>query len=114
MPIRESSPGIQPPPEATIASAERLLAMLGALESGRITELGRQMLSLPVHPRIARLLIAAAEHGLLHEGAAIAAILSEKDFLPDDVPAQRGSSDLARADAVSRSTRSAVGRARAR
>ncbi|MBC8108131.1 MAG: ATP-dependent helicase HrpB, partial [Anaerolineae bacterium] len=90
-------PWYQPPPEATIAAAEKLLAMLGALDSpakGRITELGRKMLSLPAHPRIARLLVAAAEMGLLQEGAAIAAILSEKDFVPDDTPAARGNSDL--------------------
>ncbi len=95
-------PWYQPPPEATIAAAERLLEMLGAIDrasdgaigGARITALGRRMLSLPLHPRLARLMIAAAEDNLLNEGAAIAAILSEKDFLPDDAPAQRGSSDL--------------------
>src|SRR6185437_14646061 len=42
---------------------------------------GRRMLGLPVHPRLARLLIAAAARGMLEEGAAIAAPLSEKDIL---------------------------------
>ncbi|CAN5703582.1 ATP-dependent helicase HrpB [soil metagenome] len=90
-------PWFQPPPEATIAAAEKLLAVLGALDSsadGRITELGRKMLSMPAHPRVARMLVAAADSGLLAEGAAIAAIVSEKDFLDDDSPALRGSSDL--------------------
>lgn len=93
------------PPEPAIAAAERLLAMLGALDDesgGRITELGRQILALPVHPRLARLLLAAAEVGMLDTGAAIAALLSEKDiFIPQradhDAIAtsqQQGDSDL--------------------
>lgn len=73
-----------PPPEPAIAAAERLLAMLGALDDesgGRITELGRRILSLPIHPRLARLLIAAGEMGMTETGAAVAALLSEKDIL---------------------------------
>jgi len=74
------------PPDETLASAERLLAMLGALSTdskGSITELGRRLLSIPAHPRIARLLIASGDSGLLREGAALAAMLSERDFLID-------------------------------
>ncbi len=73
----------EPPPEETLLAAERLLAMLGALgeeAGGQITPLGRRMLSLPVHPRLARLLIESAERGLLEQGAAVAALLSEKDI----------------------------------
>jgi ATP-dependent helicase HrpB len=93
-------PWYEPPPDATVTSAEKLLAMLGALEGGRITKLGKQMLSLPTHPRLARLMVAAAQHDLVREGATIAAILSEKDFVREDEdrrraePALRGSSDL--------------------
>ena len=71
------------PPEESIVAAERLLTMLGALTaevSGQITPLGQRLMSLPVHPRLARLLMDAAEHGLLREGATIAALLSEKDL----------------------------------
>jgi ATP-dependent helicase HrpB len=39
-------------------------------------------------------MVAASDTGLLAEGASIDAILSERDFLPDEAPAQRGSSDL--------------------
>src|SRR5205823_8971131 len=73
------------PDERTLASAEQLLEMLGAITSetgGKITALGRRMLALPVHPRLARLLLAAADEGMLRQGAAIAALLSEKDILP--------------------------------
>ena len=81
--------------------------MLGALTSdtnGRITPLGRRLMSLPVHPRLARLLVAAAEHGMSHEGATIAALLSEKDIARPADPAGgfesrqanvQGDSDLA-------------------
>ena len=70
------------PPTASLAAAESLLAMLGALDpkSGTITDVGRQMLAIPAHPRIARLLLEAAGLGLLAEGAALAALLAEKDI----------------------------------
>jgi ATP-dependent helicase HrpB len=94
----------EPPIEQAIASAERLLEMLGALTAetnGEITDIGRRMMSLPVHPRLARLLLAAAEAGLLTEGATIAALLSEKDLVRFDPtkgprgPRTQGPSDLA-------------------
>jgi ATP-dependent helicase HrpB len=91
----------EPPPDEALQSAEQLLSMLGALEAGKITPLGPRMLALPVHPRLARLLIGAAEAGRLEDGAAIAALLSEKDItLPPQpgpgprAPTARGDSDL--------------------
>jgi len=74
----------EPPEPATLAAAERLLAMLGALtaaEGGQITPIGRELLALPVHPRLGRLLLAATAQGRLEQGAAIAALLEEKDLL---------------------------------
>lgn len=75
------------PPEETIAGAERLLAMLGALSreaAGKITPLGRRIMSLPTHPRLARLLIDAVDAGIVREGATVAALLSEKDIMLTD------------------------------
>ena len=75
---------LDPPPEPALAAAENLLSMLGALDqpqNGAITPLGKRMLALPVHPRLARLLVAAADHGLVEEGATLAALLSEKDLV---------------------------------
>ncbi len=71
------------PDPDSLAAAGRLLAMLGALdgEGGSITPLGRRLLEVPAHPRLGRLLIGSAERGLLREGAALAALLSEKDIL---------------------------------
>lgn len=99
--VRESG-WYESPPEQTLAAAERLLEMLGALENGAITPVGRQLVGLPVHPRLARLLCAAAEEGLLDQGAAIAALLSEKDIVVAESsgdlrqrgPTAQGPSDL--------------------
>jgi len=69
------------PPSDRLDAAERLLGLLGALDADKkITPLGRRLLSVPAHPRIARLLLAAAEAGYPREGAAMAALLSEKDI----------------------------------
>ena len=92
----------EPPPEEHLDAAERLLTMLGALDprGGRLTPLGIQLLALPVHPRLGRLLIAASAEGFLHQGAALAALLSEKDIVPigesdgRSRPSGRGASDL--------------------
>ncbi|QOV90033.1 ATP-dependent helicase HrpB [Humisphaera borealis] len=73
----------EPPAEDMLVSAERLLAMIGALDAdvdGKITPLGQRIMALPTHPRLARLLIGAAEAGLLEQGAAVAALLAEKDI----------------------------------
>ena len=87
-----------------LAAAERLLVRLGAVDGAppRITELGRRMLELPVHPRLARLLLASAECGRLRDGASIAALLSEKDIVIRDTgPPSRRDPDLATAGASS-------------
>ena len=97
-----------PPPEETLAGAERLLAMLGALTSdtgGKITPLGQRIMSLPTHPRLARLLIDAADQGVAREGAAIAALLSEKDIVLTDnsvPPWARGPSTIGPSDLLLR------------
>jgi ATP-dependent helicase HrpB len=87
-----------PPPKPSLAAAERLLWMLGALtaeQNGEITPLGRRLLALPVHPRLGRLLTAAADAGLVRQGATLAALLSERDAIdrPPSAPMQ-GLSDL--------------------
>ncbi len=81
------------PDPGRVAAADRLLIALGALEGepSRITRLGRRILELPVHPRLARLLLAAADCGRPAEGAAIAALLSEKDIRARETAMSRGS-----------------------
>ena len=73
---------LDPPPLALLASARDLLARLGALDAaGRITPHGRQMVQLPVHPRLAHMLLRARELGALVLAADLAALLSERDML---------------------------------
>ena len=63
-----------PPPEA-ISAAERLLERLGALEAGGMTPAGRRMAALPLHPRLARLVVASEELGIPELGRLAAALL---------------------------------------
>jgi ATP-dependent helicase HrpB len=76
-------PWLDPPPPAALARAERLLALLGALEVGtrRLTETGQRMLALPAEPRLARLLVEAERAGCPADGALLAALASERDIL---------------------------------
>ena len=62
------------PSQDRIDAALALLQRLGAVEHDRITPLGRQMQRLPLHPRLARVLIAAKGS---FEGSAACAWLSE-------------------------------------
>jgi ATP-dependent helicase HrpB len=87
----------EPPPAEAIDAAEAVLTMLGAIDPARraITGLGRELLAVPAHPRIARLLVESAHHGRLRDGAGLAAILSEKDFLAPDSPEGPGTPEQA-------------------
>ena len=78
------------PRAGPFAQARALLAQLGALdEAGRITPHGRRMAALPLQPRLAHLAIVAAERGALPLGAAIAALLEERDIVRyDGLPPQ--------------------------
>jgi ATP-dependent helicase HrpB len=71
------------PDGAVLERAEDLLAALGAVEGrhGPLTAEGKAMLAIPAHPRISRMLIAADASGRLVEGAALAALIEEKDIV---------------------------------
>ncbi len=65
------------PPEATIGAARDLLIALGAIDSrGGLTADGREIVRMPVHPRLARLVIEASRRGAREQGCAAAALLS--------------------------------------
>ncbi|MBL9178892.1 MAG: ATP-dependent helicase HrpB [Verrucomicrobiaceae bacterium] len=70
------------PSPASLSRAENLLHDLGATDlNGRITNIGRQMAKFPLHPRFARMLLAAAEFGCLREAALCAAVAQGRDIL---------------------------------
>lgn len=74
---------IDPPEEKSLARAEQLLHDLRAVDSatGRITPTGRRMLSFPVHPRYARMFLAAEELGCVRAAALIAALTQSRNLL---------------------------------
>lgn len=73
---------LTPPPPGAIAQSKELLTRLGALSSeGRLTDHGRSMAELPLHPRLAHMLIRAVPLGLAHLACDVAALLSERDIL---------------------------------
>jgi ATP-dependent helicase HrpB len=73
---------LDPPPAAAFAQAQALLQRLEALDGHRrLTETGRAMAKLPLHPRLAHMAVRAASLGLGALAADIAGILSERDIL---------------------------------
>ena len=85
---------LDPPPAAPLATARQLLEVLGALEAGRPTALGRRLAELPVHPRLGRMLLAAGT-GELRVAALLAALVAERDVLVGRRPGERPSADVA-------------------
>lgn len=95
-------PWLEKPDAKALERAERLLADLGAVGRGSdgeprltgtptgrgglvhptsITEIGRKMLRFPVHPRYARMLLAAQERGCVRSVALMAALTQGRNFL---------------------------------
>ena len=82
---------LEPPEPQALARAEQLLVDLGALAnpgSARethallgITELGQRMLAFPVHPRYARMLLAAQQYRCVSAVALIAALTQGRNLL---------------------------------
>jgi ATP-dependent helicase HrpB len=97
---------LEAPDEQSLAHAEELLTDLGALKkcSGdseerrtmeeekdggflpkaatlQITPIGRKMLAFPLHPRYARMLLAAQEYGCVYQACLVAALTQGRDLL---------------------------------
>ncbi|MDX1548154.1 MAG: ATP-dependent helicase HrpB, partial [Rhodothermales bacterium] len=73
---------LDPPPAAAYAQARDLLRALGALGAdGGITRHGRHMAALPVHPRLAHMILRARPYGLAGTACDLAALLTERDVL---------------------------------
>jgi ATP-dependent helicase HrpB len=94
-------PWFEPPRESSVQQALALLERLDALKDDTVTEMGQTMARLPLHPRVARLLIAGQQFDCLREAALAAALLSERDpFLREGRP--RSASYHARSDVAER------------
>ena len=76
-------PWFAAPPPGTVAQATALLALLGAVRGGHIIAMGREMAGLPLHPRLARVVIEGSRRGCLKQVATAAALVEERDPWPD-------------------------------
>ena len=92
-------PFVDPPDQRNVKAGVQLLEELGALVAAgssdrvaatgasRLTPLGRQLVALPVDPRLARMVVEADRRGCLREVLVIAAALSLQD--PRERPVDR-------------------------
>lgn len=81
------------PPTAALEASESLLQRLGALgPDGQLTPRGRRMAALPLHPRLARLVVAGEEAGIPDLARLAAALLEAGDLLARVGLERRGAS----------------------
>ncbi len=80
-------PWFEVPPRAAFGQAQDLLKRLSALHADNsITPHGRAMAELPLHPRLAHMVVAGKARGAGQSAAEIAAFLSERDGAARDAP----------------------------
>jgi ATP-dependent helicase HrpB len=73
---------LEKPDEISLTHAEELLEDLSAIgHDKKITPIGRKMLAFPLHPRYARMLLAAQEYGCVHQACLVAALTQGRDLL---------------------------------
>ncbi len=72
---------LTPPNPGVLAEARALLTDLGALDATGITEHGKTLARLPLHPRLGHMLVLAGK-----AAAPLAALLGERDPLPRPAP----------------------------
>jgi ATP-dependent helicase HrpB len=72
-------PWLEPPHPEAWQAAEQLLTHLGAIENAKITELGKCLVRLPIHPRLARVLMESVHLRCQQRACLLAALLSERD-----------------------------------
>ncbi len=72
-------PWVTLPREESVAAACRLLERLDAIRDDKITELGKRLARLPLHPRLGRMAVDGSLRGHLKSISLAAAMLSERD-----------------------------------
>jgi ATP-dependent helicase HrpB len=77
---------LDPPPAPALKEARSLLSSIGALDcDGRITPEGRTLQTLPLPPRLARMVVVAARFGQAGPAAQVAALLVERGLGGDAI-----------------------------
>ena len=74
----ESLPFPDPPPAVHLEQAYAVLNDLGAVQNGKLTDHGRALLKLPIHPRLGHMILKSRRS---RTALQIAALLGERDFL---------------------------------
>ena len=73
-----------PPDRSSLAIAEKLLGYLGALEAGRITNLGRELSVYPLSPRFSKMLLIGHQQSCMPFTIALVSALIVPDlFIPE-------------------------------
>jgi ATP-dependent helicase HrpB len=73
---------LEPPDPQSLERTLTLLTDLGALDQGgAITSVGRKMVSFPMHPRYARMLLAGEQYGCVRQACLIAALTQGRSIL---------------------------------
>ena len=76
---------LTPPPKAPLDQGQDLLRLLQAIDDqGRITAHGREMAKLPMHPRLAHMVIEGAKSGWADIACNVAALLTDRDIAQRD------------------------------
>ncbi len=76
-----SMPWLDQPPAAHLAAAFSMLRSLGAVNAeGKLTSEGESLLRMPLHPRLASLIIKSKRAGFVELGCELALVLSETAF----------------------------------
>lgn len=72
---------LDPPRAAQVGQARKLLVQLGAIDSrGGLSDRGKQIASLPLHPRLALMLLHGREYGKGSLACRLAALLQNRDL----------------------------------
>jgi ATP-dependent RNA helicase HrpB len=73
---------IDPPPQGALSQAAELLENISAISrNGTITNHGKKLLLVGLHPRLAHMLLTADKIGHGYEASLLAALLTERDFV---------------------------------
>lgn len=87
-------PWVTAPPAESLSTALTTLEHLGALTAGRPNHLANRLVSLPLDPRLGKLMIVGAELRIKQDAALAAALLSERDVVLRDQWRPHGECDI--------------------
>ena len=77
---------LDPPPAPAWAEAKALLVRLDAIDAaGLLTPAGKALANLPLHPRLAHMVVAGAEQGDARTAAELAVLIGERGLGGDDI-----------------------------